>query len=233
MVERIPMSPRALAFAVAVSLGLAVGGPGLAQTAPPSADTLARDLQRKYQLVQDFVAEFEHAYEGGVLRRKVVERGTVLVKKPGKMRWTYTSPEKKEFISDGRTMYTYFPEDKQVIVTAVPAADDASSPALFLAGKGDIGRDFSPSAAEAPGLRGDEYALKLVPKQPQAEYDWLVIVVSRPGLELRRLITKDAQGGTSTFVFTRLRENVGLPDRAFAFTIPRGVDVISDDNKKH
>ena len=56
-------------------------------------DELARRVQAKYEQVRDFTADFEHTYEGGVLRQKVTERGRVQVKKPGKMRWTYTAPE--------------------------------------------------------------------------------------------------------------------------------------------
>lgn len=204
-----------------VTLALAV----LAQPAP-SPDQLARDLQKKYEQVHTFSANFEHIYEGGVLRKKVTERGTLAVRKPGLMRWTYTSPEKKEFVSDGVRMYSYIPEDRQVIVSPVPRADEASSPALFLAGKGDIGRDFVASAAVMPGVGADEYALKLVPRRPQQEYDWLVLVVARDTLQIRRLVTTDAQGGTSTFVFSNFRENAKLPDKTFTFKIPRGVDVI-------
>jgi outer membrane lipoprotein-sorting protein len=57
-------------------------------------------------------------------------------------------------------------------------------------------------------------------------------VLDKATLQIRRLVTTDAQGGTSTFVFTQLRENVGLPDKAFAFTIPRGVDVITDGSRQ-
>jgi outer membrane lipoprotein carrier protein len=192
----------------------------------PSPQELARELQRKYEQIQSFSADFEHIYEGGVLRKKVTERGSVLIRKPGLMHWTYTSPEKKEFVSDGRKMYSYIPEDRQVIISPVPPADEASSPALFLAGKGNIARDFTASTPALPGLAGDEYALKLVPTRAQEEYEWLILVVARGTLDLRRLVTIDAQGGTSTFVFSHFRPNVKLPDSAFAFKIPRGVEVI-------
>jgi outer membrane lipoprotein carrier protein len=221
-------------FAIVVLALVAVSLPLLAQAPPATnATDLARNLQKKYEQVRDFAADFEHVYEGGVLKKKVTERGTVLVKKPGMMRWTYTSPEKKEFVSDGRRLYSYVPEDRQVMVSAVPPADEASSPALFLAGKGDLVRDFTASNAAVPNTAPGEVALKLVPKAQQAEYDWIVLVIDRATLQIRRLMSTDAQGGTSTFVFTRLRENVGLPDKAFAFTIPRGVDVISDGSRKH
>ncbi len=198
-----------------------------AHQAAPSATDFARSLQRKYEQVRDFSADFEHIYEGGVLRKKLTERGTLLVKKPGMMRWTYTSPEKKEFVSDGRTLYSYVPADRQVIVSTVPPADEASSPAMFLAGKGSIQRDFTPRSPRPQGLAASEVALKLVPRSQQNDYDWIILVVDRATLQIRRLVTADTQGGTSTFVFTKLRENLGLPDKAFAFTIPRGVDVVT------
>ena len=44
----------------------------------------------------------------------------VTVKKPGLMRWIYTNPERKEFVSDGLKMYSYIPEDRQVVVSNVP-----------------------------------------------------------------------------------------------------------------
>ena len=213
-----------------LALSLLIGHP--VPQPPASAAEVARSLQKKYDQVRDFSADFEHVYEGGVLRKKLTERGTVLVKKPGMMRWTYTSPEKKEFVSDGRKLYSYVPEDNQVIVTVVPPADEASSPALFLAGKGDLLRDFSPSFAPRPELAASDVALKLVPRTPQRDYAWMILVLDRASLQIRRLVTIDAQGGTSTFVFTRLRENVGLLDKAFGFTIPRGVDVITDGSLK-
>jgi outer membrane lipoprotein carrier protein len=196
---------------------------------PP--DELARRIQAKYEQVRDFTADFEHTYEGGVLRQKVTERGKLQIKKPGKMRWTYTAPEKKEFVSDGRKLYSYVPEDRQVIVSDVPRMDQAGSPILFLAGKGSVVRDFKASDAQVSGVGAGEQALKLVPVAPQEEYDWIVLVVDRANLQLRRLITADAQGGTSSFTFRNLKENVGLPDKAFSFTIPRGVDVITDGKR--
>ena len=71
------------------------------------------------------------------------------------MRWVYTAPEKKEFVSDGQKVYSYLPQDKQVIVASMPSDDQATTPALFLAGKGDIARDFTATYAEPrqPGRR--------------------------------------------------------------------------------
>jgi len=215
-----------------------VAGPGevvaaavnVSQAPPTRPDPveLAARLQARYKAVSDFSADFVQSYRGGVLRKTTTERGTVLVKKPGLMRWTYTSPEDKLFVSDGRKMYIYVPADRQVMIRNMPVADQASSPILFLLGRGDITRDFiveSTTVEEAPA---GSWTLKLTPRQPQAEYEWLALAVDPQTLAIRTLVARDGQGGTSAFVFTNLKENVGLSDKSFSFRIPRGVDVMTE-----
>jgi outer membrane lipoprotein carrier protein len=190
---------------------------------------LAQALQRKYDTVRDFSADFVHSYQGGVLRKTVTERGRLLVKKPGMMRWAYGGDDQKVFVSDGRKMYSYIPADKQVYVGSVPTDDQASTPGLFLAGKGQLLRDFVVTAGALPvGAPPGSAALKLVPKRTDGDYEWLALVVDEASLQLRMLVTGDKQGGQSTFTFTNMKENVGLSDREFTFRIPRGVDVVTD-----
>src|SRR5678816_3804995 len=122
MVDLMTLARRVPAAAV---LLLSVTTASLA--ADPTAQELAAALQKKYDGIKDFAADFTHTYEGGVLRKQITERVHLLVKKPGKMRWDYSAPEKKQFVSDGATMYTYVPQDKQVIVAEVPP-DQAGTP---------------------------------------------------------------------------------------------------------
>src|SRR4029079_5514914 len=164
----------------------------------PAAPALAQNLQRKYDGIHDFSADFQHTYRGGVLRKEAVERGRLLVKKPGKMRWEYTSPEQKLFVSDGVKMYSYIPQDKQVLVQSIPKNQQVSMPTMFLSGKGSLSRDFTPSMAEpSAGAPPGTLALKLIPKSAQPDYDWLILEVAPRTLELRGLVTADAQGGRS------------------------------------
>jgi outer membrane lipoprotein carrier protein len=201
----------------------------IAAQEPVDPQALARALQNKYDTVRDFSADFVHTYEGGVLRKTVRESGKLVVRKPGQMRWTYTKPEEKTFVSDGRKLYSYIPADRQVYVTSVPPEDQASTPALFLAGKGNLLRDFTVSQSSAPPEAGGQgVALKLVPRDKERDYDSLVLVVDRTSLQLRSLIAEDRQGGRSAFTFSNLRENIGVADREFEFKIPRGADVITD-----
>lgn len=206
-----------------------VATPAVAAPAPPlTAEALAAALQKKYEAVHGFSANFTHTYTGGLLNKTVTEHGHVDIRKPGLMRWDYASPHHKLFISDGTKIYSYIPADRQVIISSVPPANQASVPTLFLAGKGSLTQDFTPSLVTWPGAPPRTWALKLIPKRHQDDYDWLVLVVERQSLRLRMLVSHDAEGGTSTITFTDLKENVDLPDRLFTFKIPRGVDVLPD-----
>ena len=193
---------------------------------PPPAPEVAAALQKKYDGIRDFTADFVQESEGGLLRKKQVERGVVQIKKPGKMRWDYKSPEPKVFVSDGHRIYLHVPADNQVIVSAVPNEDQATTAVLFLVGKGNLTRDFTVSYAEAPAP--DTYALRLQPKTAQTDYDWLQVVVDRKTLQIRSLTAADREGNRSTFQFTNFKENVGLADKTFAFKIPRGADVTTN-----
>ena len=208
---------------------LVIAGATHAQT-PGSPDAFARALQKRYDGIRDFTADFVHTYRGGALRTESREQGTVSIKKPGLMRWVYMKPERKEFVSDGHKVYSYIPEDRQVIVTTVPAEDAATTPAMFLAGKGDIVRDFT-TAFESNPPPGT-VSLRLTPRKKEPEYEYLIVTVDEKTLQLRALTTRDRQGGLSTLVFTNLKENTGISDKEFAFRVPRGVDVITDGTRK-
>lgn len=210
------------AFWPALVLGLA-----LAFQAAPTPESVAARVQQHYDGVRDFEAVFTQTYEGGVLRTKSNERGSVSIKRPGRMRWTYTQPERKEFISDGSRLYSYIPADKQVIVGPAPSGQ-STTPALFLSGQGDLVRDFTPSFMDLPGAPPGLTGLKLVPRREDPDYEWMAIGVDPSTQQIRYLTAADHQGGRSTFTFTEMKENRGLSDKMFEFRIPRGVDVITN-----
>ena len=218
-----------LAASVVLVLTISAADMRVLAQARPSADALARSLQQRYQGIRDFSADFTHTYRGGVLRTQSREHGTVVVKKPSRMRWIYTGPEKKEFVSDGHKVYSYIPQDRQVIVSDVPDDNQATTPALFLAGKGDIVRDFTPSYTD--GSSPGTVALKLTPRKNEPDYEFLIVGVDPATLQIRSLTTRDRQGGESTLTFSNLKENTGISDKEFAFRIPRGVDVVTDGTR--
>ncbi|HYB93976.1 MAG TPA: outer membrane lipoprotein carrier protein LolA [Vicinamibacterales bacterium] len=203
--------------------------PALSAQGDPVA--LAAKIQQRYNGIKDIQADFVQTYEGGVLRTKTTERGTVAIKRPGRMRFTYTKPEKKEFVSDGTRLYTYLVADKQVIVSPAPGPDQGDIPAMFLAGQSDLARDYIPSLSPLPGAAPGLITLRLVPKKRSEDYESIGIGVDARTLQIQFISAVDTQGGRSSFAFTNLKENRGLADRDFEFRMPRGVDVINNTAK--
>lgn len=188
---------------------------------------LAAKVQQRYNTIKDFQGDFVQTYEGGVLRTKTTERGTMSIKRPGRIRFTYTKPERKEFVSDGVRLYTHLVADKQVIVSPAPTSDDGDVPAMFLAGKSDLSRDYTPTFTPLPGAASGLVTLKLVPRNAESEFESLGIGVDPKSLQIQFLQAVDKQGGRSTFTFSNLKENRGLSDKDFEFRVPRGVDVVT------
>jgi len=209
---------------ITLLLALVLATGNIFAQAADTPDALAKSLQARYQNVKDFSADFVQSYRAGVLKTRTQESGTVAVKKPGKMRWVYSKPERKELVSDGRKVYWYEQAAKQVQVSDAP--DQASTPDLFLSGKGDIARDFTPSHAQSP-IEGT-IALKLVPRRSEPQYEYLVVAFEPASMRIRGLLTRDHQGGESTFTFTNIKENRGLSDKEFVFNKPAGVQVVTD-----
>lgn len=207
-----------------VALGGSVLVNASTQSAPTSAASLAQAIQSHYASVADFSADFTHAYKGGLLPQTSVEYGKVKIKKPGRMHWSYTRPEVKEIVADGRILYTYIKADRVCYVSDLPAGDSAPTALLFLTGRGDLMRDFK--SVLSPTQSATEWRLQLTPIKKEADFTQLTIGVDPKSLKMMTLESIDADGGKSTFTFVNLRENTSVPDKEFFFTPPKGVDVI-------
>ncbi len=202
--------------------------PGAAQRSERTPEELQRALQRRYDLVQDFSADFTQTYEGGVLSTTVVERGVVRISKPGRMRWDYHEPERKVVVSDGEQIFLYLPEDRQGRVGRLPALSQATTPALFLAGAGNLVDDFSAAFDTVEDQPPNSYALRLTPVRSEPDFEFLTLVLDGRSLAILRLIAHDLQGGISAFAFSDLKENQGVSDTQFTFEFPPGTDVIDN-----
>lgn len=200
---------------------LVLQGPWLAAQAQPSADTLARALQQRYDTIRDFKATFAQMSRGGALGiQSKGGEGTVSVKKPGRMRWEYTKPEKQLIVSDGVRLHTYYPDSKEADACEVPPDEQAPTATLFLSGKGNILRDFKVSSLKSP-VAGTS-ALRLDPRKGDPDYEYLVVAFDPASYQMRGLVTHDRQGGESTIVFSDMKENTNIPDKTFSFTPPKG-----------
>ena len=186
-----------------------------AAAAPPTASELAATLQRSYDGVRDFSADFVHA-----TRRRAAQadhRARQAASQEARQDAVGIHRARGEAVRlRRREDDSYIKQDKQVIVSDVPSADQATTPTLFLAGKGNLTRDFTPSLVDAPaGSPPGSQGLQARAEGPPAGVRLVDPGRGSGGPRDPGLVTVDAQGGTSRFSFTNLKENVGMTDKAF------------------
>jgi outer membrane lipoprotein carrier protein len=200
-------------------------------SASPAEDRLS-DLVSKveshYESVSDFEADFTQRYERRLLRRTVEEKGSVSVKKPGRMRWEYRSPEEKIFVTDGARTYFYLPAENQVMVSHQPQGAmgmEEGSPFELLAGRARLSENFTAAFSEEPATKGG-VVLRLEPRRPREEYENVELEVRPQDGSILRVVLIDTASNRTEFLFDGVRENVGLPESLFRFAIPSGVEVV-------
>ena len=194
----------------------------------PSALELATLVQAHYSTVRQFTADFTQSQKTSLMPRPRMDRGSVAIKKPLKMRWAYTSSEKQEFISDGVKFYSVFPQGKYFLESRLPSEQEQSTWLLFLAGRGDLTRDFTPSLPpDQPSSQ--EWRLLLKPIAGRvANLETLTLEVDRTSYQFRGLIVVDEQGGTNAYRFINVQENRRINERLFVFEPPRGYQLMRD-----
>ena len=200
-------------------------------SAAPGEDRLmdlVEKIERHYDAVSDFEAGFRQRYQRRLLRRMVEEKGKVSVKKPGRMRWEYRSPEEKVFVTDGAKTYFYLPAENQVMVSHQPQGAmgmEEGSPFELLAGRGRLRDSFTASLSDEPPTEGG-MVLRLDPKKPREEFEVVELEVQPGDGRILRVVLIDTASNRTEFLFDDVRENVGLPESLFRFAIPSGVEVV-------
>ena len=187
-------------------------------------------LQKRYALVESVSAEFQQFYRAPGIEQ--AESGILLMKKPGLMRWEYRAPESKLFIADGKDTYLYTPEERQVLVSRLSAAELRSTPLQFLLGAGDILKSFTASReTEFPAKFERSLLFRLTPRVAEPDYSFLVVECDSGTHDLQRIVIRELSGNTSEFVFSRLATNVKADKKQFQFSIPKGVEVVRLDER--
>jgi outer membrane lipoprotein carrier protein len=188
----------------------------------------ARAVDDKYNHLKTLQADFSEIYRGAGTER--MESGTLLLKKPGKMRWDYRSPKEKLFVSDGRDVWFWVPGDRQVQRSKLKRLEDLRSPIGFLLGKAKLEKELR-GLSEAPDvapLEGGDKVLRGVP-QALAERVSQVTLEITPEDWIRRIVIEEVDGSVTEYRFSDQKADVDIPESRFRFEPPPGVEVIDGE----
>jgi outer membrane lipoprotein carrier protein len=192
-----------------------------AQQPPPSAHDLAERVDHRYNTLHSLKAGFTETYEG--LGMKRTESGTLLLLKPGNMRWDYNTPPGKFFLLDHDYSWFYSPGDPQVQRIPAKDLDDLRSPMRLLLGHTKLEKELG-NLTIAPAANGD-FTLTGVPKGLEKRVARLALTVSSDGV-IHAIEVEETDGALTRFTFTREEPDAPIPAATFHFTPPAGVPVV-------
>ncbi len=200
--------------------------PGLRAQKPPQARPLtvhdvAQRVDRHYNQLRSLKAGFLESYEGLGMRR--TESGTLLLLKPGRMRWDYSAPAGKLFLLDGKYAWSYTRGDAQVQRIAARELDDLRSPLRFLLGHTQLEKELS-NLRLSPAA-GGRFTLSGQPRGQEKRIARLTLTVTAEGA-ITAIEMEEVDGALTRFTFTAEQTNAPVPAGAFRFTPPPGVPVV-------
>jgi outer membrane lipoprotein carrier protein len=208
-------------LSAAASLALVIAAPAQGQ----SAHDIAQRVDRHYDHLHSLKAVFSESYEGLGTRR--TESGTLLLAKPGRMKWDYSSPPGKLFVLDGKYAWFYTQGDPQVQRIPAKELDDLRSPLRFLLGHTELEKELANLILTlAPN---GEFRLTGQPKGPGDSLDKRVrrlsLTVTAAGA-ITAIEAEEADGALTRFTFTGEQPDVPIAPETFRFSPPAGVPVV-------
>jgi outer membrane lipoprotein carrier protein len=207
------MFKRILLLAVALTLSSLVQA--------QDADALLRRVDQHYNRLISLRARYTERYSGMGINR--TESGTLLLKKPGRMRWSYDQPEGKLFVLDGKFAWFYTPGDAQAQRIPAKQLDDLRSPLRFLLGHTQLKKELV-NVSVTEDARGIHIAG--IPQGMEQRISRLTLDVTRSG-EIQHMKLEEIDGAITEFEFDQVQENVPTRDADFVFSPPTGITVVN------
>ena len=192
-------------------------------TAPDDAAKTLDAVQKRYDSVHDLRATFAQTSYSAALGKETAARGSVVVKRPGMMRWEYAKPDGRIIVLDGKSIRIWNPEDKQLQIAAISGANVSPTALGFLMGQGVLRDSFEAKSVSEPN-RG-ELGLLLHPKG-DAGFESLTLWLDSKSLQLRESVVVDLFGNRTRVSFESAVENGGVEPSVFELAAPEGAEVI-------
>ena len=203
-----------------------------------------KSLEQGYGNLTDLQAQFSQKTTIASINRVEHGAGELFIKKPAgataMFRFNYSRP-KQQIISNGKQVWYYLPDNRQVIVSDVATLfEGGGGVALnYLTGMGHVSRDFNIKFAGNRLDKKGNYVLELVPKKTSPAMAKLQLTIEAEAVEgflkerhvadpfpITASIVFDQLGNQTAIEFSKVKVNRSMGSDRFNFKIPSGVEVI-------
>lgn len=181
-------------------------------------------IQHKYRSINAIEAAFTQRNYIASLDQSREFRGTLFLKRPHFFAMEVESPSRQQQILDGEFFWSYTTASNQAVKSRL-APDFAEHPLVnLLATMENLEKDFTvvlSDRADSP-----DYSLTLGPKTENAEFQEVILAVSKQGLGVKEIIVLYESGDSTQLILSELRENPTIAPSRFVFTPPPGVEIV-------
>ncbi|MDP2643832.1 MAG: outer membrane lipoprotein chaperone LolA [Desulfobacterales bacterium] len=152
--------------------------------------------------------------------------GKVYVKRPDRLRWEYESPERQIIITDGKTLWIFKPEDRQVMIGNAPSFFKDGKGAGFLSDIKQIRKNFN---ILLTAEKETSYILKLFPLNKTMDFSYLQLSISKATSDIIQINTYNTYGDETRIMLSDFQYNAKMEDSFFTFTPPENTDILKLD----
>lgn len=196
----------------------------LAAAHPANLDTVLHSVENRYNHAQSLRLTFTQSYTAQK-RAAQVDSGVLTLRKPGKMRWEYTAPAGKLYVSDGKDVYLYLPDVKRAEHSKFKESDDMRAPLGFLLGKLNFYKEFKSFNMRS---EGENTWVEAAPNSDTLPYSRVEFLIA-PDAEIRRLRVIGQDQSVMEFSFEQEKLNVPLDVKSFSFRLPAGAELVEGE----
>ena len=184
------------------------------QASAQTPEAVARGLQRRYGTVRTLQADFVQTSGGQRLAGTLAVRGPAFRLDLGD----------QTLVTDGRTMWSYNEDDRQVVVQAYDEGQVGFSVGQLFT---DYLRVFRVTGASKARLAGVAYdVLALRPRASGSSVRDATLYVRSSDAVPTRVRVHDRNGGSLQFDVSNVRLNRTLAANTFRFEAPRGTETV-------
>jgi outer membrane lipoprotein carrier protein len=208
-------------FLVCLAVPLFVFGLTFGQQRELTVKEITDRLQKRYESIEDATARFSQHVKFGFSKIEQDFAGTLKMKKPHKYR---IETEYQTLVTDGVTVWSYSPVNKQVLIDRYKETPDSFTPEQFLL---NLPANYFASIVpqEKPG-EGSMIVLKLVPKDDQSFVKSMKVWVEESSWVVRKVEMLDVNDTEKTYTVQEIKINTNLKENTFSFTPPAGTEVV-------
>lgn len=191
-----------------------------------TTNDLVKFIKNRYSNIKD--------YQGNIILQQgdkgALQNGEMLYKYPGKFKVTINTPEKKIYVSDGKTLFIYYP------ALSIVATQQLRGKASLPYGQSKETVDYLFDAYTFNFTEGKAlytfnnfkvYKLKGWPKRYEAGFKSLEIYVDDTGFIVYQSAVT-LEGKVVRYYFTSYKTNVDLSNLLFNFDMPDNVQVLEN-----